>query len=365
MQFNVKKTDFLKGLQTVQNAIAQKNTLPILSNLLIEVDNNEAKITATDLDIGISSKVAVTTKETGSITVPAKKLVDIIKELPDENEVSITLKKNNMITIDCKNVQCKIIGLPKDEFPQMPDFKEKDAILLPQKLLKEMLAQTNFAASKDETRYVLNGVLFMIKKDKMQIVATDGRRLALSSRVLPEEIGAEKKAIVPTRTVQELLKILGDDKNVKVIMTDNQIFFDIDKTNIISRLIDGDFPNFDDVIPKEKKDKAKIERTGLLAATKRASLFTNPDSMAVKMDFAKNKLIISKNSPFLGEVREELTVSYGGKTLTIGFNPSYIIDLLNNIKENEIEIELEDIDKPAVIRKNTEYVYVVLPMQLS
>jgi len=364
MHFSVKKEDFLKTLQAVQNAIAQKNTLPILANLLLESSKSEVKITATDLDIGISSFVEIQPKEQGAITVPAKKLVDIIKELPGNEDVSVALKKNNMIHIDCRSIHCKIIGLPKDEFPQMPEFKTAETCVLPQKLLKEMLAETSFAVSRDETRYVLNGILMIVKKDALQIVATDGRRLAMSTRSIPGHKGAEKKAIVPTRAVHEMLKILGDEGDVKLYVSANQAYFDMGKTNLVSRLIEGEFPNFEDVIPKEKKEKAKIDRTKFLAAAKRASLFTNPDSLAIKLEFSKNRMTVSKNTPFIGEVKEETDISYGGKALSIGFNPAYVIDLLSSVRDAEVELELDDADKPAVVRKE-DYVYIVLPMQLT
>ena len=365
MHFEINKDDFLKGLQTVQNAISQKNTLPILSNLLLETDKEDIKLTATDLDIGILSMVPTKAKSQGAITIPAKKLVDIIKELPDTNNVTILLKKNNMITIDCGKSHFKIIGLPKDEFPQIPEFKNKETLTISQKLLKEMLELTSFAVSKDETRYVLNGVLFVIKKAEMQLIATDGRRLAMAAKKISGKNEVDKKVIVPAKTIHELLKMLQDEGKVEIVFSENQIFFDLGKTKVISRLIEGEFPNFEQVVPKERSDKIKINRGNFLAATKRASLFTHPDSLAVKVDVSKNKMILSKNAPYIGEVKEELGINYGGRNISIGFNPAYIIDVLKNLDDEEIELELEDSDKPGVIRKGNEYVYVVLPMQVT
>jgi len=363
MQFEAKKNDFLKCLNTVQSAISQKNTLPILSNLLIETDKNRARLTATDLDIGITSRVDVKSKATGSITIPAKKLYDIVKELPEE-DVTIVLKKNNMISIDCGQAHIKIIGLPKEEFPQIPTFEDSESIELSQKLLKEMLIMVGFAVSRDETRYVLNGVLFVIKKGKIQLVATDGRRLALSTKSVGENTKLNKKVIIPTKTVQELIKMLEDDGGVKVTFSENQVFFDLGHTHVISRLIEGEFPDYDKVIPEERKEKVKIDRSKFLASVKRASLFTNQDSLSIKLDFSRNKMVVSKNAPFIGEVKEELDVKYGGKAVSIGFNPIYLIDALKVLEDETIELELEDSDRPGVIRKGNEYTYVVLPMQL-
>lgn len=365
MQFETKKDDFLKVLQTVQNAISTKNTLPILSNLLIETMKDKIKITATDLDIGISSNLSVNPKVEGAITIPAKKLLDIIKELPDSDVVSILLKKNNIVFIDCGKTHFKMVGLPKDEFPQLPEFKDEVSVTLPQKILKEMISLTVFAVSHDETRYVLNGILFIIKDKKIKLVATDGRRLAVVERELPEKSMLEKKVIIPTKTAQELSKILDDENNVRILFSENQIFFDLDKTKIISRLVEGEFPNYEQVIPEEIKEKIKVDRADFLSAARRASLFTNQDSLAAKLDISKNKMIISKNAPYMGEVKEELDINYKGKNISIGFNPTYIIEPLKNLNQEDIDFEIADVDKPGVIRIGSEYIYVVLPMQLS
>ncbi len=365
MQFETKKDDFLKVLQIVQSAISTKNTLPILSNLLMETAKDSIKITATDLDMGISSNLSVNPKMQGAITIPAKKLLDIIKELPDNDIVSILLKKNNTIFIDCAKTHFKIVGLPKDEFPQIPEFKDNESIILPQKILKEMISLTIFAVSRDEIRYVLNGVLFIIKNKKIKLVATDGRRLAVVERELPEKTVFEKKVIIPTKTAQELSRILDDENSVKISFGENQIFFDLGKTKIISRLIEGEFPNYEQVIPEEIKEKIKVNKTSLLSAARRASLFTNQDSLAVKLDISKNKMVISKNAPYTGELKEELDINYKGKNISIGFNPTYIIELLKNLNQEDIDFEIGDVDKPGVIRIGSEYIYVVLPMQLT
>lgn len=365
MQFETKKEDILKVLQTVQSAISTKNTLPILSNLLMEAIDKDIKVTATDLDIGISSSVLTKPKAQGSITIPAKKLLDIIKELPDENLISIILKKNNIVNIECGKSHFKIVGLPKEEFPQLPELKDKDIITMPQKLLKDMILLTNFATSRDETRYVLNGILFILKEDKIKLVATDGRRLAVIERKFPEKIKSEKKAIVPNKTANELLKMLNDEGDVKILFGENQAFFDLGNTKIISRLIEGEFPSYEQVIPKERKDKVRINRLGFIQATKRANLFTNQDSLAVKFDISKNKIVISKSAPYMGEVKEELDAKYTGKNISIGFNPAYLIEPLKNLEQEEIGLEIEDADKPGVLRIGDEYVYVVLPMQLT
>ena len=364
MKFTTTKNDILKTIQKVQNAISIKSALPILSNILVEAQKNRIKLTATDLDIGISSYTSIKPETEGAITLPAKKFIDIIKELPDLGDIVITTKKNNITNIECGKIVFKIIGLPKDEFPQPPDFKNKDSVKLPKSLLKDIIALTAFAVSKDETRYILNGVLFIIKRKTIKLVATDGRRLAVIEKEMPTETILDKKLIIPTKTIQELNRLLDGEGDVEILFDENQVLFNLGDTVIISRIIEGEFPNYEQVIPKEVKEKIIVDKEAFMAATKRASILTNQDSMAIKLDISKNKMAISKNTPYMGEVREELGISYKGKDITVGFNPSYIIEVLKNIDTKKVELELADNDKPGVIRLGNEYVYVVLPMQI-
>ncbi|MDD5436192.1 MAG: DNA polymerase III subunit beta [Candidatus Omnitrophica bacterium] len=364
MKFNTTKEVLLKGIQGVQSAINTKSTLPILSNILIEATENNLILTTTDLDIGITSKIDIKPQVTGAITVPAKKFSDIIKELPENEPISISVKKNNLVNIECGKSTFKIMGLPKEEFPQLPEFKDKDFLTLPQKKLKTMLRLTGFAISHDESRYVLNGVLFVIKPTHIRLVATDGRRLAMIEEKMQLPKTLERKFIIPTKAVNELDKSLGDEGDVKIFLNDNQIFFDMGKIRIISRLVEGEFPNYEQVIPKETKDKLITPKEGFLSAVKRAALFTNQDSAAIKLDLAKDKIVISKSTPYLGEARVEVDAEYKGKEISLGFNPDYLVDLLKNIDEEKIAFEVTDPEKPGVVRIGTEYIYVVLPMQI-
>ena len=364
MKFNILKEVLLKGVQHTQNIINTKSSLPILSNILIESQNDNIVFTATDLDIGMISTIPTKPQVVGSVTVPAKKFFDIIKELPD-TEISVSVKKNNLVHIECQNCTFKIMGLPKDEFPQLPEFKDKDSIVIQQKKLKKMLIMTSFAMSHDEARYVLNGLLFIIKPSYIRLVATDGRRLAMAEFKIQLPKTQERKFIIPTKAVNELSKMLGDEGDVKILFGENQTSFDTGSTRLISRLIEGEFPNYEQVIPKEAKDKLKIIKEKFIAALKRVALFTNQDSMAVKIDLTNNKMVLSKSTPYVGEVHEELEVEYKAKDISIGFNPGYLIDVLKNIDQEAVNLELVDSEKPGVIRLGEEYVYVVLPMQIT
>jgi DNA polymerase III subunit beta len=363
LKFDTTKEILMKGIQDVQNAINPKTTLPILSNILIETGKESISLTATDLDIGIVSTIPVKPGAEGAITIPAKKFFDIIKELP-EGAISISIKKNNLVHIEAANCVFKIMGLPKDEFPQLPDFKDKDSMIMQRGRLKKILAMTSFAISRDETRYVLNGVLFVIKPTYIRIVATDGRRLAMVEEKVQLPKTLERKVIIPAKTVSELNKLLGEEGDVKICFGNNQISFDMGTTRVVSRLIEGEFPNYEQVIPKEVKEKVGIGRSRFLSATKRSALFTNPDSLAVKLELGKDKMVLSKTAPYIGEAHEEIAVDYKGKDLAIGFNPDYLIDVLKNVNEEIINFEVSDAEKPGVIRIGSDYVYVVLPMQL-
>jgi DNA polymerase-3 subunit beta len=372
MRFKSTKAVLMSAIQTVEGAVATKTTLPILSNVLIEAEKDKLLFNATDLDIGIMYQVKAEVEEEGSITVPAKRFADIVRELP-EGEVSVVVKKNHNMIIDCNNCSFRLIGLPKEEFPTIPKFNNKDSFTIQQALLKKLLKKVSFAMSRDETRYVLNGTMVMLKNKILQLVATDGRRLALAECKLPADI-EKKEVIIPIKTINELNKILKEEGFIKLIFSENQAAFEFDGTTIISRLIEGEFPNYEQVIPKErqkeKQEKIHINKGQLLSAIKRASLFTSLDSQSIKLDVFKNKLVISKTTPDIGEVKEEIEMEYKGNEMTVGFNPAYLIDVLKNLQGETVDFELIDAEKPGVFREtlseeNGFYVYIVLPMQIA
>ncbi len=363
MKFKVEKSNLINAIQTVQSVITTKSTLPILANILIEAQADTLKLTATDLDIGITCVIPVDTQEVGAITIPAKRFSDIVKEFPLEM-ISITTKKNNQVTIDSNLCQFKIMGLLKEEFPKLPEFKDQKVIKIAQGVFKQMLLLTVFAVSLDETRYVLNGILFKISKGSLTLVSTDGKRLAVAERKLAIELEIDITMIVPLKTIQELNRNLRDDGELSLVVSSNQALFDLGGVGIVSRLIEGEFPDYKQVIPVASDNKMKVARNQLLLAVKRAALLATPDYQAVKLEIFKNKLVISKSTPDVGEFHEELAVEYQGRELVIGFNPIYLIDILKNLNEETINLELTDGEKPGVIRISG-YVYIVLPMRLN
>lgn len=370
MKVVVSKSNLLNGIQSVQNIVSSRINLPILTNILIETHDNQLRLVATDLDIGVSCLIPVNIVEQGGITVPAKRFADIIKELPD-GQVTIAVKKNDMVDIECLNCHFKIMGVSKEEFPKLPEFKDKEAVSIDQGQLKDMLYLTSFAVSHEESRYVLNGILFELKDGVLRLVATDGRRLAFIEKKLPKDTKKEIKAIVPIKAVQELLRNLKEDGELSIVVSENQIIFEIQNVLIVSRIIEGEFPNYGQVIPKPSEKKMVVDREQFLASIRRANLLSTPDSQAIKFEIfpargAANpagKVTISKTTPDIGEHREELTIQYEGKELIIGFNPHYLIDVLKNLKQSQIVLEVTDADKPGVIRLE-DYVYLVLPMRI-
>jgi DNA polymerase-3 subunit beta len=363
MKFNVEKEVLLNGIQTVQNVITTKSALPILSHILIETYQDKLKLTATDLDIGISCVLPVNVQEPGAITIPAKRFSDIIRELPGD-KVNITTKKNNLVTIETENCQFKIMGLAREEFPKLPEFKDKEVIVMGQGVLKEMLTLTSFAASFDETRYILNGILFRINKNVLTLVATDGKRLAVIDRKISQGVDKDISLIIPIKTIHELNRNLAEEGDISIVLGANQVLLEMGEIVVISRLIEGEFPDYKQVVPAASENKIKADRTQFLLAVKRAALLSTPDYQAVKFEVFKNKLVVSKSTPDIGESHEEVAIEYSGKEMVIGFNPTYLIDVLKNLDVDTVELELTDGEKPGVMR-SSGYVYIVLPMRLG
>ncbi|MFH1947379.1 MAG: DNA polymerase III subunit beta [Candidatus Magasanikbacteria bacterium] len=370
MKISVSKNEILKGIQTIHNIVSSKINLPILSNILLETIGNQLKLVSTDLDVGISCLIPVSVQEQGAITIPSKKFADIVRELP-MGQVIINVKKNNMVEIECLNCRFRLMGVSKEEFPNLPEFKDKEAIYIDQAQLKEMLGLTSFAVSHEESRYILNGLLFELKNSILTMVATDGRRLAFVKQKLSKATKKELSIIVPIKAVQELLRNLQDEGGASIVTSENQVLFGLGGVLIVSRVIEGDFPNYNQVIPQPSEKKMVVDREEFLASIRRANLLSTPDSQAIKFELFParataskgGKLVISKSTPDVGESHEEIPIKYQGKELIIGFNPHYLIDALKNLKQPEIEFEFTEADKPGVIRMG-DYVYLILPMRI-
>lgn len=362
MIFKTSQENLLSGIQVVQNIVSSKATLPILSNILIEAKGSKLRLNTTDLDIGISCEIPVDIIEEGAITIPAKRFSDIVRELPS-GDIMVSVKKNNQVDIESKHCRFKLGGLPKDEFPKFPEFKDKEASSIEQATLKEMLRLTSFAVSHEESRYVLNGILIEISDNIIRVVATDGRRLAKIEKKLPDSIKKDIAVIIPIKAVQEISRNLREEGTLSFIIGTNQVLFDVNGVLIATRIIEGEFPNYGQVIPKPAKNRIKMNTQEVLSSIRRANLLSTPDFQAVKFEIFPNKLVISKTTPDVGESREVIPVEYEGEEMMVGFNPQLLIDFLKNINDEQIHMEILGTDKPAVMRLE-DYLYLALPMRI-
>lgn len=369
MNLTISKEQIINGLQAVQNVVSTRTTLPILSNVLLEAADNRLKLTATDLDVTVSCSVEAQVKKPGATTLPVKKLFGIVRELGN-NELELEVDEKNTCSIRAGASFYKVNGLAAEEYPPMPRFKDEKKVSLKQETVKGMMKKTSFAISTDESRYVLNGIFMSLKDHKLTMVATDGRRLALVDEEVDVTEQSQGEFIVPAKAVNELNRLLQPTGEVEIRYGDNQAAFHLKDEKgfsvlILTKLIEGNYPNYRQVIPGEAKERVPIMREELLHALRRAEIMTSEKSNSVKMTFTKNNLAITANSPEVGEARESIAVNYKGKDMAIAFNPKYMIDPLNALAEDEVFFELIDELSPGVLKINGPFLYVVMPMRLS
>jgi len=364
MKFSVAKDKLLEGLQTVQNVVSTRTTLPILSNVLIRAEEGKLLLTTNDLDVGMSCSVDANVGKTGGTTLPARRLAGIVKELP-ASEIEVEIDSRNVASLRCGQSFFKMMGLAEEEFPALPKLENAKVFTIKQKDLKDGLRKTGFAISTDETRYVLNGILFSLRENKLTMVATDGRRLALVDLEVEFPRSQEGDMIIPAKCVAELQRLLGEEGEVRMLVGDNQIAFEVNGRLLVSKLIEGNYPNYRQVIPSETKERVTIERELLLTAVRRVSLLSSDKSNSVKLIFTKNNLEITANTPEIGEAHESLPVQYKGKEFSIAFNPTFLQDPLRALPDDEVHLDLIDEMSPGVIKIGTPFLYVLMPMRIS
>ncbi|MFM2293610.1 MAG: polymerase subunit beta [Verrucomicrobiota bacterium] len=369
MNFTIAKDKLIAGLNAVQNVVGSRTTLPILSNVLIKAEGDRLELTATDLDVTISCNVEAAVKKGGATTVPVKKLFGIVRELAG-SEVEIEVDDKNHCSIRSGASFYKLNGIAADEYPPAPKFKEDKKITLSQEKIRSMLKKTSFAVSTDESRYVLNGIFFSLKDHKLTMVATDGRRLALVDEEADVTDKSQGEFIVPAKAVNELNRLLLEKGDLEIRFTDNQASFTLKDEKgsgalLTTKLIEGNYPNYRQVIPGEAKERIALNREEFVHALKRAELMTTDKANSVKLAFTKNQLTITANSPEVGEAKETIAINYKGKDMAIAFNPRYVIDPLNALANDEVYLELIDELSPGVLKINGPFLYVVMPMRLS
>jgi DNA polymerase-3 subunit beta len=389
MKITVSKDQMLEALQQVQTVVSTRTTLPILSNVLLRATGDTLELTTTDLDVGIQRRITAEIAKPGSTSLPARRLFNIFRELP-AGETEIEVDEKNTASIRCGSSFFKIMGLPAEEFPPLPKFEGGKHFKITQASMRDMFRKTSYAISNDETRYVLNGAFMQFKADKLTMVATDGRRLALVEQDLEFPKANEVEGILPTKAVNELTHLLGDKGEVHIIVTENQMAFEMQvaatpaqtgtpaekgkeekpkaespNLMIVSKLIEGNYPNYRQVIPSECKERVSLERESLLTALRRASLLCTDKSNSVKLQFTKNNLAVIAKSPDVGEAKETVTINYKGKDMAVAFNPEYMMDPLRNLDADEVHLELIDELSPGVIKINAPFLYVLMPMRMS
>ena len=370
MNFTIEKEVFLKGLSRVQGIVEKRNTIPVLSNVLLEGADGELHLTATDLEVGMQSTYPANIRKPGKITVSAKKLYEIIKELPD-NEISFNAKENCWIEVECGKAQFNIVGLSADEFPNFPIPDKGKFISLASSLCKEMIEKTLFAVSQDESKYNLNGIFCQVQEETslLRMVATDGHRLSMIDKKIEVEESLElsRGVILPRKGILELKKLAEESGgDLHLGFMDNNAVVSKDQTIIIMRLIDGEFPDYSRVIPKNNEYKASIAVDPFLHALRRMIILSSEKSRGVKMNFKNNILEVSSSNPELGDAREELDIEYQGPELSVGFNARYLLDILQVQNQDRICMILKDNLSPGLIEPIDEdgYLAVIMPMRL-
>ncbi|AKJ63293.1 DNA polymerase III subunit beta [Kiritimatiella glycovorans] len=366
MKFLIEKEPLLEALQRVQSIVAQRPTLAILANVLLKAEDQRITLTTTDLEVSVRTSVEADVSEEGGTTLPARRLFSICRALSG-HQVEIETDEKETATIDCGPSHFKLMGTAEDEFPPLPSFEAGLRYEMDESVLRQMLEKTCYAASTDESRYILNGVLLSFKEEKLTAVATDGRRLAMLEQEVEFPASAEADYVIPTKTVHELIRTLGDEGTLRIAATDkeNQISFEYGQMLVVSKLIEGTFPNFRQVIPSESEERVAIEREGLLDALKRASIVTDAQTASVQLHFCENSLELVTQSPEVGTAQEKMPIKYDGKDMTIAFNPVFIMDPLRHLESDEIYIELSDHLSPGVIKSDIPFLYVIMPIRVN
>jgi DNA polymerase-3 subunit beta len=374
MKFKINRDHFANGLAQVLNVVGSKATMPILSNVLIEAEKDQISLTTTNLDLGIRCKIKAEVKETGSVTLPVKRLAGIVRELPNV-DVTVDGSPNHQVKLTSGGSNFRIMGIGREEFPPLPEFGDEKSYTLEQAELTAMLKSVAYAQSSDETRYILNGVYFNFKEGKLSLVATDGRRLALTSKEMDVPADASGAIILPAKTVSELLRLLDKGEKLKInfnerraafqIATDKESSGLIDSIYLYSKVVEGNYPNYQQVIPKETHQRIKLERELFLQCVHRAALVCSEKANSVKIKLTSNLLEITAQSPDFGEAHESMAIGYSGPELQVAFNPQFVMDPLRALTKDEVFFEVKDEVSPGVFKTLDSFICVIMPVRLS
>ena len=366
MKFSVAKEVILDELQLLQGIVEKRNTMPILANILVTAAEDKVEMTGTDLEVGLRTHFPARTEEPGSITVSGKKVFEIVKSLPAGRVISLEEDVDLMMEISSGKSEFKVLCLPKEDYPLVPEAKFEKRIVLPLDRLQEMIDRVYFAIAQEQ-RYYLNGALLILKKGAIELVSTDGHRLSYTS-VLVDALdpGEEVRVIVAKKSLGELRKMT--DEAIEFDRDENNLFFRVGKRTLISRIIESKFPNFEAVIPKDNPHLLRVAKEDFTLAIRRVSLLSTERSRGVKFSLAKGSLKLFSSNPEIGEARDDLEVDYNGADLDVGFNSQYLLDFLMSIRSEKVRLEIKDENSAAVMKpdldEDVRYTYVLMPMKI-
>ena len=374
MKLSIEKAELLKALGRIQTIVEKRNSMPILANVLLEAKKDAGgeilQFSATDLEVGIRATQLVEIEQEGSLTVGAKKFFEIVRELPEE-KIKLESTANSYLDIRCARAHFTLAGTAAEEYPTLPEFSPERTVKLPAEILSGMIERTMYAASMDETRYNLNGVFFEVEKDqgKLRMVATDGHRLAMVDRSIPGDIeGLQSGVIIPRKALAELKRLLDEDgaTEVELAFEGNSGFARGGDVTLGMRLIEGEFPNYQQVIPSEPGIQLILDTEKLARALRRVVLLSSERSRAVKLEISEGEAVVTSSNPDLGDARDEIDIDYAGENLSIGFNAKYVREALSSLHAKEIRLGLQGDLSPAVLvpTNDEEALAVVMPMRI-
>jgi DNA polymerase-3 subunit beta len=370
MEFTVRKFDFLQELTLIQGVVERKTTIPILANVLVRAEADGLGIIATDLEIGLKSVCAAKTTTPGVMTLPAKRLYEIIRALPDK-EIKFKRGDANWVTVTCGTSRFRIAGLPQEDFPVLPEPKAS-SVRIPAEILSKLITRTIFAISTEDSKYTLSGALLVLKPGSITMVATDGHRLAHVEKTEElEDVSEEIRVLVPKKAMGELVRMISESADTEKIgfsRDDNHLFFDLGKRLLVSRMLTGQFPNYEAVLPRNNDRTFAVDREEITAAIRRVAILSDERSRTVKVAVAGGSLEITASHSDLGEAHETIEIEYNKEDLQVGFNYQYLLDFLTTADETQVNFEFKDSESAAQLRSipstDYNYRYVVMPMRI-
>ncbi len=368
MRFTISREKLQEGLAAVTAAVPAKTTLPVLANLLVETTERGIRLSATDLDIAVSTEVSADVESAGSITIPAKKLSEIARELPP-SPVKISASGEQRVTLECGRSKFKLLGLPRDEFPTFPSVRFNESWRVKSGELQKLIAHTAFAVSTEESRPILNGVLWELREDKMRMVATNGHRLAKMELPVEASTAPPGDLIVPPKALDQIRRLFPAEEELEIARGDNHLGFRSPFTSVFTRLVEGPYPNYEQVIPKDNDRYCLADKASLISALKRMSVIASDQTHRIKMSFNTGMLKFSVTTPDLGEAQDELPVQYNGDQLDIGFNATYLLEILRYMPTEQVRLTFKAPERAATIEPEgwddpAKYLCLVMPLRL-